>query len=105
MSGRTGSISAPSSGAKAFMISGYARRPVPIVARQAPDLAPCTFLLDNIALDSEHDYDSLWAKCLELKVAPTAHCAGMGRGSRTSPSNYVSSACLPRRMKASPRRS
>jgi predicted TIM-barrel fold metal-dependent hydrolase len=76
-------------GLKACMVSGYARRPVPIVARQAPDLAPYTFLLDNIALDSEHDYDPFWAKCLELKVAPTAHSAGMGWGSRTSPSNYV----------------
>jgi predicted TIM-barrel fold metal-dependent hydrolase len=74
---------------KAFMIPGFIRRPVPIVARQAPDLAPYTFLLDNIALDSEHDYDPFWAACVALKVAPTAHSAGMGWGSRTSPSNYV----------------
>jgi predicted TIM-barrel fold metal-dependent hydrolase len=76
-------------GLKAFMIAGYVRRPLPILAREAPDLAKYSFLLDNIALDSEFDYDPFWAKCMELKVAPTAHSAGMGWGSRTSPNNYV----------------
>ena len=76
-------------GLKAIMISGFVRRPVPIVARRAPELAPYTFLLDNIALDSEHDYDRFWARCMALRLAPTAHSAGMGWGSRTSPSNYV----------------
>jgi hypothetical protein len=39
--------------------------------RSSPAMRPIsrlyTFLLDDIALDSEHDDDSLWAKCLELR--------------------------------------
>ena len=31
----------------------------------------------------------MWAKCVELKVAPTFHSAAMGWGSRTSISNYM----------------
>ena len=45
--------------------------------------------MDNLCLDSEHDYDPVWAKCVELGVAPTFHSAGMGWGSRTSISNYM----------------
>jgi predicted TIM-barrel fold metal-dependent hydrolase len=44
--------------------------------------------LDTFGIDSEHDYDPFWARCLELGVSPTAHMAGMW-GTRTSPSSYV----------------
>src|SRR5205085_7317711 len=36
-----------------------------------------------------YDYDPVWAKCTELKVAPTFHSAGLAWGSRTSISNYM----------------
>ncbi len=76
-------------GMKTFMIAGYVRRPVPAAVKASPEAAKYTFWIDNIALDSEYDYDPFWRKCIELKVAPTAHSAGMGWGSRVSPSNYV----------------
>ncbi len=76
-------------GMKAFMIGGFVRRPVPAAQKLSPEAAQHTFWVDNIALDSEFDYDPFWKKCIELKVAPTAHSAGMGWGSRVSPSNYV----------------
>ena len=44
---------------------------------------------DPICLDSAHDYDPVWAKCLELKVAPTFHSNTKGFGSRTSISSYT----------------
>jgi hypothetical protein len=44
--------------------------------------------LDTFGVDSEHDYDPFWARCLELGVSPTAHMAGMW-GTRTSVSSYV----------------
>lgn len=44
---------------------------------------------DTLCLDSAYDYDPVWAKCLEWKVAPTFHSATMGLGTRTSISNYM----------------
>jgi hypothetical protein len=40
-------------------------------------------------MDSEYDYDPVWQKCVELKVAPTFHSLGVGWGSRTSISNFM----------------
>ncbi|MFN0092548.1 MAG: amidohydrolase family protein [Acidimicrobiales bacterium] len=45
--------------------------------------------LDVFALDSDYDYDPVWAKCVELRLAPTFHSGGMGWGSRMSPSTYM----------------
>jgi len=64
------------------------RRPIVAIARQCPE-ARGVFWLDTFGLDSDYDYDPVWAKCLELKVAPTFHSNGYGWGSRTSPSNFV----------------
>ena len=40
-------------------------------------------------MDSPHDYDPFWRKCIELKVAPVCHTSSRGIGYRASPSNYV----------------
>jgi len=58
-----------------------------VFASVTPRPGPAPWL-DNYALDSAHDYDPFWARCVELKVAPTAHLAGLW-GARTSPSSYV----------------
>lgn len=44
---------------------------------------------DTLCLDSEYDYDPVWQKCLELKVAPTFHSNNVGIGTRMSISNSV----------------
>jgi predicted TIM-barrel fold metal-dependent hydrolase len=74
---------------KAVMLAGHVIRPVPAVARTAPEAARYAYWLDTFCLDSEYDYDPVWAKCVELKVAPTFHSVAMGWGSRTSISNYM----------------
>ncbi len=76
-------------GMKAVMLAGHVLRPVPEIARTAPDAARYAYWLDNLCLDSAYDYDPVWAKCVELNVAPTFHSAGMGWGSRTSISTYM----------------
>ncbi len=76
-------------GMKAVMLAGHVVRPIPHVARTAPEVARFAYWLDTFCLDSEYDYDPVWAKCTELKVAPTFHSAAMGWGSRTSISNYM----------------
>ena len=58
------------------------------ITTHSPFQTNVTTWVDPIVLDSEFDYDPVWAKCLELKVAPTVHSPGMGVGSRTT-SNYV----------------
>jgi len=75
-------------GYKVMMIAGHVRRPIAAIAERAPELAQLAIWVDSLALDSEHDYDPVWQKCLELGVSPTAHTGSMGWGSRTSISNY-----------------
>lgn len=70
-------------------MAGHVRRSIPAAARISPDAGPKALWLDTFCLDSEHDYDPVWAKCVELTVAPTFHFGGMGWGSRTSISNYM----------------
>jgi len=74
---------------KAIVMAGHVLRPIPVVARTAPLAARYAVWLDTFCLDSQYDYDPVWAKCVELGVTPTFHSAGMGWGSRTSISNYM----------------
>jgi predicted TIM-barrel fold metal-dependent hydrolase len=76
-------------GMKAVMLAGHVIRPIPWVARTAPAAARFAYWIDNFCLDSEFDYDPVWAKCVELKVPPTFHSFAMGWGSRTSISTYM----------------
>jgi predicted TIM-barrel fold metal-dependent hydrolase len=43
--------------------------------------------IDLIALESDHDYDPVWAKCIELGVAATFHTSAI-YGSRAQLANY-----------------
>jgi len=74
---------------KAAMVASYVRRPIPKVAREFPGAGKYTYWMDTFGLDSEHDYDPFWAKCVELGISPTFHSVGYGWGARTSISNYV----------------
>jgi len=73
-------------GLKAAVMPGYVRRPLRTAAREAARYA---FWLDTFGLDSEYDYDPLWAKCLELGIAPTFHSGSVGLFTRTSISNFM----------------
>ena len=76
-------------GLKAILMPAFVRRPIAAVARKSPEAARYAFWLDNFCLDSEYDYDPVWAKCRELKVAPTFHSPTAGLGTRNSISNFV----------------
>jgi len=45
--------------------------------------------LDTLGHGSAHDYDPVWARCVELGVTPAFHGIGYGWGSRVSTTNYV----------------
>jgi hypothetical protein len=44
---------------------------------------------DIFGIDSPYDYDPVWAKCVEVGMAPTFHSSTSGQGLRLSPSNFV----------------
>jgi hypothetical protein len=47
------------------------------------------YRLDMFGLDSEYDYDPLWAACVELGIAPVVHSALQQHRVTRSISNYV----------------
>ena len=76
-------------GMKVCMLAGYARRPIPAAVGAAAELAHYATWLDFFGIDSEYDYDPVWAKCIELGIAPTFHSVGLNWGSRRSISNFM----------------
>lgn len=76
-------------GLKAIMMAGHVRRPVRGITEKHPEASRHAYWLDTFTIDSAYDYDPVWEKCTELRVAPTFHSSGMGWGSRNSPTNYV----------------
>ena len=78
-----------SRGFKAVMLSSLIRRPVPAVAKKAPEASRYAIWHDTLGIDSEHNYDPVWAKCVELGIPPSFHSASSGIGMRASISNFV----------------
>ncbi len=77
-------------GLKVVMMASMMRRPIPAVAEKLPQPARGgPYWFDMLGLDSEHDYDPVWAKCVELGISPTFHSGSRGMGLRVSPSNFV----------------
>ncbi|MAF49400.1 MAG: amidohydrolase family protein [Rhodospirillales bacterium] len=77
-------------GLKAIVMNCMIRRPVPEVVEKAPELARHTMAPYSPAIDVGDAYDPVWAKCVELGVAPSCHNGFRGRGStHGSLSNYV----------------
>ena len=76
-------------GSKVGMFGSGMFRKIPAAAGVDPDVARLSSWYDVLALDSEYDYDPVWAKCVELGIAPTFHSAGSNQGLRLSPSNFV----------------
>jgi predicted TIM-barrel fold metal-dependent hydrolase len=79
---------AKSLGLKVVVLGSAVRRPVPGLARTG-ERNRLAAIYDVLGLDSAHDYDPVWAKCVELGFAPTFHSAGRGIGFRMSPSNFT----------------
>lgn len=81
-------------GHKAIMINGLVIRPIGDDAGSSGAGVPnwgsaSGERIDTLGLDSAHDYDPFWRRCIELGVAPASHTPGMGWGSRQSISSYV----------------
>jgi predicted TIM-barrel fold metal-dependent hydrolase len=75
-------------GYKVAMVGGMMRRRVRALEEENPQASQAVQWYDVIGLDSEHDYDPVWRKCLELKVAPSFHNGARSILLRNSPSNF-----------------
>src|SRR6266436_3011436 len=75
-------------GYKVIMVGGLMRRPIPALLEEKPDAAKLAEWYDVIGIDSDHDYDPVWAKCRELKIAPSFHNGARSILLRNSPSNF-----------------
>src|SRR5437867_954203 len=76
-------------GSKVGMFGSNMARKVPAAAVHDPDTARFAVWYDVLGLDSEYDYDPVWAKCVELGIAPTFHSASLNQGLRLSPTNFT----------------
>jgi predicted TIM-barrel fold metal-dependent hydrolase len=72
-------------GLKVAMMASLIRRPI----RSSQPNPRYNEWLDVLGLDSGHDYDPVWAKCVELGITPSFHSVSKGVGTRLSPSNAV----------------
>jgi predicted TIM-barrel fold metal-dependent hydrolase len=75
-------------GIKVVMLGSLIRRPIPALVQEHPDAARFVEWYDPIAIDSEHDYDPVWAKLRELRIAPSFHNSARSILLRNSPSNF-----------------
>jgi predicted TIM-barrel fold metal-dependent hydrolase len=76
-------------GSKVGMFGSNIARKVPAAAANDPDTSRFAVWYDVLGLDSEYDYDPVWAKCVELGIAPTFHSASSSQGLRLSPTNFT----------------
>jgi predicted TIM-barrel fold metal-dependent hydrolase len=76
-------------GAKVGMFASAIRRSLPAAKGVDPEVARFAVHYDQLGLDSDYDYDPVWRKCQELKVAPTFHTGGRSFGLRNTPSNFT----------------
>ena len=75
-------------GYKVVMVGGLMRRPVPALVEENPAAAKAVEWYDVVGIDSDHDYDPVWEKCRELKIAPSFHNGARSILLRNSPSNF-----------------
>ena len=75
-------------GYKVVMVGGMMRRRVPALEEEHPEASRHVEWYDVIGIDSPHDYDPVWAKCRELRVAPSFHNGARSILLRNSPSNF-----------------
>jgi predicted TIM-barrel fold metal-dependent hydrolase len=75
-------------GYKVMMVGGLMRRRVPVLEDEHPDASKFVEWYDAIGIDSDHDYDAVWQKCRELRVAPSFHNGARSILLRNSPSNF-----------------
>jgi len=75
-------------GLRVCMTGSIIRRPIPMLEKEHPEASKFVEWYDTIGIDSIHDYDPVWAKFRELKIAPSFHQGARSILLRNSPSNF-----------------
>ena len=76
-------------GMKAIVIGSLVRRRIAEAEKRWPGSGLFANWIDVLAYGSEYDYDPFWKRCVELKVAVTAHSGAFGVGLRSLPESFV----------------
>jgi len=76
-------------GSKVGMFGSAFPRPVDSVTATDPDTRRLAVGYEVFGVDSLYDYDPVWAKCVEVKIAPTFHSTGSNQGLRNTASNFT----------------
>ena len=77
-------------GTKVGMFTSPVPRPVESIPNRDGDVERFALWYDAIGLaDSLYDYDPLWKKCVELKIAPTFHTGSSRMALRNSAVNFT----------------
>lgn len=76
-------------GFKAGVISTFVRREIPAVAQRLAPGAPPVTRWDTYGLDSAHDYDPFWARCVGARFVPVSHGSTQQHHVARSVSSYV----------------
>lgn len=76
-------------GSKVGMFGSALPRRVDSVAANDADTARLAVWYEVFGVDGLYDYDPVWAKCTELKIAPTFHSTGSNQALRNSPTNFT----------------
>jgi predicted TIM-barrel fold metal-dependent hydrolase len=76
-------------GLKVVVMTSLVPRAIPAIEPGPRSIGGYATWPDVFGIDSPHNYDPVWAKCVELGVMPTFHAGTRGAAYRTSPTNFV----------------
>ena len=76
-------------GSKVSMFGSALPRSVEAVQATDPDTKRLAVNYEVFGVDSQYDYDPVWAKCVQLKIAPTFHSTGSNQALRNLPSSFT----------------
>ena len=76
-------------GSKVGMFGSAQPKKVPSINSDDPDVNRLAVYYEVFGIDSEYDFDPVWQKCVDVKIAPTFHSAGSNQALRNSPTNFT----------------
>jgi predicted TIM-barrel fold metal-dependent hydrolase len=76
-------------GSKVGMFGSAQPKKVPSINSDDPDVRRLAVYYEVFGIDSDYDFDPVWEKCREVKIAPTFHSAGSNQALRNSPTNFT----------------
>ena len=76
-------------GSKVGMFGSAQPKKVPSVTANDPDVNRLAVYYEVFGLDSDYNFDPVWEKCREVKIAPTFHSTGSNQALRNSPTNFT----------------